>query len=71
MLNSVLDEAYERVRHTGPERDGWLSNHVPVTGSTSSTVSWPATRGATCLPGSPLSSTPPWSGTAHTGTPVR
>ncbi|MEU7794125.1 questin oxidase family protein [Micromonospora tulbaghiae] len=30
MLNSVLDEAYERVRHTGPERDGWLSNHVPM-----------------------------------------
>ncbi|MGC4892965.1 questin oxidase family protein [Micromonospora sp. DT31] len=30
MLNSVLDEAYERVRHTGPERDGWLSNHAPM-----------------------------------------
>ncbi|TDC38988.1 DUF4243 domain-containing protein [Micromonospora sp. 15K316] len=26
----MLDEAYERVRHTGPERDGWLSNHAPM-----------------------------------------
>ncbi|WDZ84855.1 questin oxidase family protein [Micromonospora cathayae] len=30
MTSSVLDEAYERVRHTGPERDGWLSNHAPM-----------------------------------------
>ncbi|SCG72391.1 questin oxidase family protein [Micromonospora coxensis] len=30
MTGSVLDEAYERVRHTGPERDGWLSNHAPM-----------------------------------------
>jgi hypothetical protein len=26
----MLDEVYERVRHTGPERDGWLSNHAPM-----------------------------------------
>jgi hypothetical protein len=30
MANSVLDEAYERLRDTGPERDGWLSNHAPM-----------------------------------------
>ncbi|MER7455689.1 questin oxidase family protein [Micromonospora sp. NPDC126480] len=30
MTDSVLDEAYERLRHTGPERDGWLSNHAPM-----------------------------------------
>ncbi|MGK5675660.1 questin oxidase family protein [Micromonospora sp. URMC 106] len=30
MTGSMLDEAYERVRHTGPERDGWLSNHAPM-----------------------------------------
>ncbi|MEV4478411.1 questin oxidase family protein [Micromonospora coxensis] len=30
MTSSVLDEAYERVRHTGPERNGWLSNHAPM-----------------------------------------
>jgi hypothetical protein len=26
----MLDEAYERVHRTGPERDGWLSNHAPM-----------------------------------------
>jgi hypothetical protein len=26
----VLDEAYERLRDSGPERDGWLSNHAPM-----------------------------------------
>ncbi|MEV6596007.1 hypothetical protein AB0M36_03980 [Actinoplanes sp. NPDC051346] len=26
----VLDEALLRLRHTGPERDGWLSNHAPM-----------------------------------------
>jgi hypothetical protein len=30
MADSTLDEAYERVRHTGPERSGWLSNHAPM-----------------------------------------
>jgi hypothetical protein len=30
MANGVLDEAYERLRQTGPERDGWLSNHAPM-----------------------------------------
>ena len=30
MGNSMLDEVYERVRDTGPERDGWLSNHAPM-----------------------------------------
>ncbi|WP_430791821.1 questin oxidase family protein [Actinoplanes sp. G11-F43] len=25
-----VDEVYERLRHTGPERDGWLSNHAPM-----------------------------------------
>ncbi|MEV1289196.1 hypothetical protein [Micromonospora sp. NPDC049679] len=30
MADSMLDEAYERLRHTGPERDGWLSNHAPM-----------------------------------------
>jgi hypothetical protein len=30
MSGSTLDEAYERLRHTGPEFDGWLSNHAPM-----------------------------------------
>ncbi|MET7751279.1 questin oxidase family protein [Micromonospora sp. NPDC005367] len=30
MTDSVLDEVYERVHHTGPERNGWLSNHAPM-----------------------------------------
>jgi hypothetical protein len=30
MAESMLDEVYERVRDTGPERDGWLSNHAPM-----------------------------------------
>ncbi|WP_422770331.1 questin oxidase family protein [Plantactinospora sp. WMMC1484] len=30
MENFTIDEAYERLRHTGPERDGWLSNHAPM-----------------------------------------
>ncbi len=30
MENGVLDEVYERLRDTGPERDGWLSNHAPM-----------------------------------------
>jgi questin oxidase-like protein len=25
-----LDEAYDRLRDTGPERDGWMSNHAPM-----------------------------------------
>ncbi|GGM48627.1 hypothetical protein GCM10011608_36820 [Micromonospora sonchi] len=27
---SLLDEAYQQLRHSGPERDGWLSNHAPM-----------------------------------------
>jgi hypothetical protein len=30
MTGSTLDEALERQRRTGPERDGWLSNHAPM-----------------------------------------
>lgn len=30
MTDSTLDEALERLRDTGPERDGWLSNHAPM-----------------------------------------
>ena len=30
MTDGVLDEAYERLRQTGPERNGWLSNHAPM-----------------------------------------
>jgi hypothetical protein len=26
----VLDEAYERLHRTGPEFEGWLSNHGPM-----------------------------------------
>lgn len=26
----TLDEAYDRIHHTGPERGGWLSNHAPM-----------------------------------------
>jgi hypothetical protein len=26
----TLDEAYERLHATGPEFDGWLSNHGPM-----------------------------------------
>ncbi len=28
--DDYLDEAYDRLRDTGPERDGWLSNHAPM-----------------------------------------
>ncbi|MDG4786200.1 questin oxidase family protein [Micromonospora sp. WMMD1102] len=30
MSDSVVDEAYQRLQSTGPERDGWLSNHAPM-----------------------------------------
>src|SRR5688572_21374098 len=30
MNDDVLDEAYQRLQQTGPERDGWLSNHAPM-----------------------------------------
>ncbi|WP_285559466.1 questin oxidase family protein [Actinoplanes regularis] len=30
MGNDVLDEALERLHRTGPEFDGWLSNHAPM-----------------------------------------
>jgi hypothetical protein len=30
MPDGVLDEAYERLHRTGPERQGWLSNHAPM-----------------------------------------
>jgi Questin oxidase-like len=30
MTDSTLDEALRRLRDTGPERDGWLSNHAPM-----------------------------------------
>lgn len=30
MTDDVLDEAYGRLRSTGPEFDGWLSNHGPM-----------------------------------------
>jgi hypothetical protein len=30
MSDGTLDEALERLRDTGPERDGWLSNHAPM-----------------------------------------
>jgi questin oxidase-like protein len=30
MTDSTLDEALQRLRHAGPERDGWLSNHAPM-----------------------------------------
>ena len=30
MTDDVLDAAYERLRSTGPEFDGWLSNHGPM-----------------------------------------
>jgi hypothetical protein len=30
MTDGILDEALERLRGTGPERDGWLSNHAPM-----------------------------------------
>lgn len=29
-MESYLDEAYDRLRDTGPERNGWLSNHAPM-----------------------------------------
>jgi hypothetical protein len=28
--SGILDEAYERLHHTGPEFKGWLSNHGPM-----------------------------------------
>lgn len=30
MSGSILDEAYERLQDTGPEFEGWLSNHAPM-----------------------------------------
>ncbi|MFB6393045.1 questin oxidase family protein [Polymorphospora sp. 2-325] len=30
MTTPILDQAYDRLRHTGPERTGWLSNHAPM-----------------------------------------
>lgn len=30
MADGILDEAYERLHRTGPERQGWLSNHAPM-----------------------------------------
>ncbi|HEY3505534.1 MAG TPA: hypothetical protein VGN37_22455 [Actinocatenispora sp.] len=30
MADGILDEAYERLHDSGPEREGWLSNHAPM-----------------------------------------
>lgn len=30
MTDGILDEALQRLRGTGPERNGWLSNHAPM-----------------------------------------
>lgn len=30
MSDDILDEAYERLHRTGPEYEGWLSNHGPM-----------------------------------------
>ncbi|MBM0276175.1 questin oxidase family protein [Micromonospora tarensis] len=30
MTDGILDEAYERLHRTGPEFEGWLSNHGPM-----------------------------------------
>lgn len=30
MASEVLDEAYQRLHETGPEFEGWLSNHGPM-----------------------------------------
>lgn len=30
MTDTALDEAYERLHHTGPEFEGWLTNHGPM-----------------------------------------
>jgi hypothetical protein len=30
VTSESLDEAYERLRNTGPEFEGWLSNHGPM-----------------------------------------
>lgn len=30
MTDGTLDEALQRLRNTGPERNGWLSNHAPM-----------------------------------------
>ena len=29
-MTEILDEALQRLRRTGPEHDGWLSNHGPM-----------------------------------------
>ncbi|WP_405428585.1 hypothetical protein [Micromonospora sp. NBC_00617] len=31
MSDGILDEAYDRLHRTGPEYEGWLSNHGPMT----------------------------------------
>lgn len=30
MGDGIIDEAFDRLRDTGPERNGWLSNHAPM-----------------------------------------
>lgn len=30
MMEALLDSVYERMRDTGPEFEGWLSNHGPM-----------------------------------------
>lgn len=30
VVSMSLDEAYERLHRSGPERDGWLTNHAPM-----------------------------------------
>ena len=36
----TLDEAYQRLHATGPEFDGWLSNHGPMAAEADSGEPW-------------------------------
>src|SRR6185436_15326101 len=65
-LTGVLDEAYERLHRTGPEFNGYLSNHGPMASEarvqlgqgSMCTIGWTATRASwkndrPVAPGSP------------------
>ena len=45
-VTGTLDEAYQRLHATGPEFDGWLSNHGPMAAE-----AMPAARAAAGLIG--------------------
>jgi hypothetical protein len=51
--NQHLDEAYEQLSATGPEFDGWLSNHGPMAARRVDSRSIPARPVTVTAPASP------------------